>query len=227
MKKENIVLGIVSKGRLLDNSIKYLRKRNFKILYDKDKRSLTGKIRGKNILVNFLHARQIVDLLSSGIISIGISGLDILKNENNSIQKNIKIIKKLNFGKASIMAATCIESVDINSFADIEEVSEEMRKKNQKFICSTKYKKLAQDYFIKKNIKNFSIITSHGATEVDPRNNISSIIVDVVESGKTLKSNNLKTFSDSKIMDTSACLFANKKALKNKNVLKVLNLLSK
>ena len=92
-------------------------------------------------LDNFLHARQIVDLLSSGIISIGISGLDILKNENNSIQKNIKIIKKLNFGKASIMAATCVESVDINSFADIEEVSEEMRKKNQKLICSTKYKK--------------------------------------------------------------------------------------
>ena len=68
MKTENIVLGIVSKGRLLAKSIKYLRKRNFKILYDKDKRSLTGKIRGKNILVNFLHARQIVDLLSSGII---------------------------------------------------------------------------------------------------------------------------------------------------------------
>ena len=48
MKTENIVLGIVSKGRLLDNSIKYLRKRNFKILYDKDKRSLTGKIKGRN-----------------------------------------------------------------------------------------------------------------------------------------------------------------------------------
>ena len=50
MKTENIVLGIVSKGRLLDESIKYLRKRNFKILYEKDKRSLTGKIRGKNAI---------------------------------------------------------------------------------------------------------------------------------------------------------------------------------
>ena len=157
MKTENIVLGIVSKGRLLDSSIKYLRKRNFKILYDKDKRSLTGKIRGKNILVNFLHARQIVDLLSSGIISIGISGLDILKNESYSKQKSIKIIKKLNFGKASIMAAVPMEFVDVNSFADLEEVSEEMRKKNQKLICSSKYTKLAQDFFIKKNIKKFSI----------------------------------------------------------------------
>ena len=227
MKKENIVLAIVSKGRLLDDSIKYLRKRNFKILYDKDKRSLTGKIRGKDVLVNFLHARQIVDLLSSGIVSIGISGLDILKNESYSKQKSIKIIKKLNFGKASIMAATPIESVDINSFADIEEVSEQMRKKNQKLICSTKYTKLAQDYFIKKNIKNFSIVASYGATEIECKNNISSIIVDVVQSGKTLKSNSLKTFSDSKIMNTSACILANKKALKNKNVLKIINLLKK
>ena len=227
MKTENIVLGIVSKGRLLDNSIKYLRKRNFKILYDKDKRSLTGKIRDNNILVNFLHARQIVDLLSSGIISIGISGLDILKNESYFKQKSIKIIKKLNFGKASIMAAVPVEFIDVNSFADIEEVSEEMRKKNQKLICSSKYTKLAQDFFIKKNIKNFSINVSHGATEVECKNNISSLIVDVVQSGKTLRSNSLKTLTDSKIMDTSACLFANKSALKNKNVLKALNLLVK
>ena len=84
-----------------------------------------------------------------------------------------------------------------------------------------------KDFFIKKNIKNFSINISHGATEVECKNNISSLIVDVVQSGKTLRSNSLKTLTDSKIMDTSACLFANKKALKNKNVLKVLNILTK
>ena len=124
------------------------------------------------------------------------------------------------------MVCLPIEFIDTNSLADLEEISEQMRKKNQKLICSTKYVKLAQDYFIKKNIKNFSIVISHGATEVEPRNNISSIIVDVVQSGRTLKSNFLKTnFSDSKIMDTSACLFANKNALKNKNVLKIINLL--
>ena len=227
MKKENIVLAVVNKGRLLEGSIKYLKKRKFKILYDKDKRSLTGKIMGKNVIVNFLHARQIVDLLSSGIISIGISGLDILKNESYFKQKNIKIVKQLNFGKASIMAAVAIEFVDVNSFADLEEVSEEMRKKNQKLICSSKYKKLAQDYFINKNIKNFSIVNSHGATESECKNNISSLIVDVVQSGKTLRSNSLKTLTDSKIMDTSACILANKKALKNKNVLKIVNLLKK
>ena len=227
MKRENVVLGIVSKGRLLDSSIKYLKKRKFNILF-KDKRSLTGVIRGmKNVSVNLLHARQIVDLLSSGIISVGISGLDILKNETYFKQKNITIIKKLNFGNASIMAAVPIEFVDVNSFANLEEISEEMRKNNQKLICSTKYLKLAQDFLIKKNIKNFSIIASHGATEIECRNNISSLIVDVVQSGKTLKSNSLKTFSDSKIMDTSAVLLANKQALKNKNVAKIVKLLSK
>ena len=54
------------------------------------------------------------------------------------------------------------------------------------------------------------------------------MLIDVVESGKTIKSNNLKTFfSDSKIMDTSAVLLANKQALKNKNVAKIVKLLSK
>ena len=53
------------------------------------------------------------------------------------------------------------------------------------------------------------------------------MLIDVVESGKTIKFNNLKTFSDSKIMDTSAVLLVNKQALKNRNVAKIVKLLSR
>ena len=43
---------------------------------------------------------------------------------------------------------------------------------------------------------------------------------------KTIKFNNLKTFSDPKIMDTSAVLLVNKQALKNRSVAKIVKLLS-
>ena len=87
---------------------------------------------------------------------------------------------------------------------------------------------LSRNFLLKKNIKNFTITKSLGATELDCAQNRAHMLIDVVESGKTIKSNNLKTFfSDSKIMDTSAVLLANKQALKNKNVAKIVKLLSK
>ena len=221
-----INIGIVNKGRLFSKSLQYLKKRNLKIL--KDKRSLSGKIIGMNhISINFLHARSVIDLLSQNILSVGISGLDLLADEIPSKRNKIKVIKRLNFGIAKIMGIVPQSFCDVNTWADLEAISEELRKKNESLICSTKYINLARNFLLKKNIKNFSITKSLGATEIDCAQNRAHMLIDVVESGKTIKFNNLKTFSDSKIMDTSACILASKKALKNKNVLKIINLLKK
>ena len=97
-----INIGIVNKGRLFSKSLQYLKKRNLKIL--KDKRSLSGKIIGmKHISINFLHARSVIDLLSQNILSVGISGLDLLEDEIPSKKNKIKVIKRLDFGIARIM----------------------------------------------------------------------------------------------------------------------------
>ena len=149
MKKENLTLGLVSKGRLFEKSLKYLKKRNLKILYDKDKRSLSGKIKGmEHVSVNLLHARSVIDLLSQNIISVGISGLDLLADEIPSKRNKIKVIKRLDFGIARIMGIVPQEFCDINSFADLEAISEELRKNDEALICSTKYINLAKNFFL-------------------------------------------------------------------------------
>ena len=228
MKIDTFTLGLANKGRLAEKSLKYLKKRNLKIVYNKNKRSLSGKIRGReNISVNLLHARSVIDLLSQNIISVGISGLDLLEDEIPSKRNKIKVIKKLDFGIAKIMGIVPQSFCDVNTWADLEAISEELRKNNEPLICSTKYINLARNALLKKNIKNFSITKSLGATEIDCTQNRSHMLIDVVESGKTIKFNNLKTFSDSKIMNTSAVLLANKQALKNKNVAKIVKLLSR
>jgi len=228
MKIDTFTLGLANKGRLAERSLKYLKKRNLKIVYNKNKKSLSGKIKGmENVFVNLLHARSVIDLLSQNIISVGISGLDLLADEIPSKRNKIKVIKRLDFGIAKIMGIVPQSFCDVNTWADLEAISEELRKNNESLICSTKYINLARNALLKKNIKNFSITKSLGATEIDCAQNRSHMLIDVVESGKTIKFNNLKTFSDSKIMDTSAVLLANKKALKNKNVAKIVKLLSK
>jgi len=228
MKIDTFTLGLANKGRLSKKSLKYLKKRNLKIVFNKNKRSLSGKIRGMEyVSVNLLHARSVIDLLSQNIISIGISGLDLLADEIPSKRNKIKVIKRLDFGIAKIMGIVPKEACDINTWADLEAISEELRKNNESLICSTKYINLARNALLKKNIKNFSITKSLGATEIDCAQNRSHMLIDVVESGKTIKFNNLKTFFLSKIMDTSAVLLANKQALKNRNVAKIVKLLSR
>ena len=151
MKKENLTLGLVSKGRLFEKSLKYLKKRNLKILYDKDKRSLSGKIKGmKHVSVNLLHARSVIDLLSQNILSVGISGLDLLEDEIPSKRNKIKVIKRLDFGVARIMGIVPQAFCDVNTCADLESISEELRKNNEFLICSTKYINLAKIFFLKK-----------------------------------------------------------------------------
>ena len=96
MNKDNINIGIVSKGRLKNFTENLLRKRKLKIFSERGERDLFGKIKGKsNIRVLFLHAREIIEQLSIGNLDIGISGYDLLKESEINIQKKINLVKRL------------------------------------------------------------------------------------------------------------------------------------
>ncbi len=96
MNKDIINMGIVSKGRLKEESEKIFRKNNLKIYTEDGERGLVAKVKGrKNIRVLFLHAREIIDQLSLGNIDLGISGFDLLMESEINIQKNIKVSKRI------------------------------------------------------------------------------------------------------------------------------------
>ena len=132
MNKEKIKIGIVSKGRLKEDSEKVLKKKKLRIFFERGKRELKGKIKGRpNISVSFMHAREILDQLSIGNLDIGISGLDLLKESEINIQKNIKLEKKLNFGFATLVLACPNEFIDLFTTLDLDEVAEDYKKSIQ------------------------------------------------------------------------------------------------
>ena len=112
MNKEVINIGIVSKGRLKEDSEKIFKKKKLKIY--SDKRELLGKIKDRpNIRVLFLHAREIIEQIAIGKLDIGISGFDIYKESEINIQNKIKVEKKLNFGFANLVLAVRKEFIDV------------------------------------------------------------------------------------------------------------------
>ena len=228
MNKEKIKIGIVSKGRLKEDSEKVLKKKKLRIFFERGKRELIGKIKGRpNISVSFMHAREILDQLSIGNLDIGISGLDLLKESEINIQKNIKLEKKLNFGFATLVLACPNEYIDLFTTLDLDEVAENYKKSNKSLLkIGTKYVNLTREFLYSRGVTNFTIVKSLGSTELMCAMNTAQLISDITSSGATLKQNNLRVLNDGEILKSQACIFSSRKNIYKKGVKKLIKIIS-
>ena len=228
MSNETIKIGIPSKGRLKSGVLDIFKKKKLKIFSERGERELIGKVKGRpDISILFLHAREILEQLS-GNLDIGISGLDLLKESEVNIQKNIKIEKKLNFGHASLVLACRNEFIDLFTTLDLDEVADEYKKKNKSLLkIGTKYPNLTREFLYSRGVTNFTIVKSLGSTELMCAMNTAQVISDITSSGTTLKQNNLRILKDGEILKSQACIFSSRKNLKKKGVKKLINLLIK
>jgi len=229
MSKELINIGCVAKGRLKIQSEQIFKKKKLKIFFERGNRELIGKVRGRpDISVSFMHAREILEQLSIGNLDIGISGLDLLKESNINIQKNIKLEKKLNFGFATLVLACRNEFIDLFTTLDLDEVAEDYKKKNKSLLkIGTKYPNLTREFLYSRGVTNFTIVKSLGSTELMCAMNNAQLISDITSSGDTLKQNNLRILNDGEILKSQACIFSSKKNSKKKGLKNLINLLSK
>tara|TARA_B100001027_G_scaffold203204_1_gene164448 strand:+ start:80 stop:769 length:690 start_codon:yes stop_codon:yes gene_type:complete len=229
MNKEIINIGCVSKGRLKIQSEEILKKKKLRIYFDRGERELIGKVRGRaDISVSFMHAREILEQLSIGNLDIGISGLDLLKESDINIQKNIKLEKKLNFGFATLVLACRNEFIDLFTTLDLDEVAEEYKKKNKSLLkIGTKYPNLTREFLYSRGVTNFTIVKSLGSTELMCAMNTAQLISDITSSGDTLKQNNLRILNDGEILKSQACIFSSKKSKKKKGLKSLIRSLTK
>ncbi|MBK5244005.1 MAG: ATP phosphoribosyltransferase [Eubacteriaceae bacterium] len=86
----------------------------------------------------------------------------------------------------------------------------------KKMVVGTKYPLIAKTYFNAKN-QLVDIIKINGSVELAPIIGLSDCIVDIVESGNTLKENGLSVLEE--ICDISSCLIVNQVSLKTKREL--------
>ena len=79
---------------------------------------------------------------------------------------------------------------------------------------ATKFTNIARNYYVSQG-RDIDIIHLNGSIEIAPILGLSDVIVDIVETGTTLKENNLEVFEN--IVPISARLIANKSSFKFKN----------
>ena len=94
------------------------------------------------------------------------------------------------------------------------ESAREVLNNNQLIRVATKYPNIAKDYFYNKKHQTVEIIKLNGSIELAPIVGLSEVIVDIVETGNTLRENGLEVIE--KIADISARFIVNRASLKTK-----------
>jgi len=211
--KNSITIGLPSKGRLKEGSISFFEKNNLKLTSNGGERNYFARIENlPNAKIIYLHAKEIIQRLGDGTLDIGISGLDLLNESSINLKKKIEVKKKLDFGMANLVIAIPDDWIDVQTIADLEEVSFDLRdKKNIRLRVATKYPNLTNNFLVSKGVTQYKLVSSLGATETYPFIGSSEIITDITSTGKTLKDNHLRILKDGLILKSQACVFISKK----------------
>ena len=123
----------------------------------------------------------------------------------------------MNFGFADLVVAVPNNWIDVQTIADLEEISFEFKHKNtSKLRVATKYPNLTNEFLLSKGLTQYKIVNSLGSTEMYPFTDQSEIITDITSTGSTLKANKLRILKDGDMLRSSACILISKKSLRNK-----------
>lgn len=166
-------IAVQSKGRLYDETMELLKAAGIKLVAVK--RTLLVPSRNFPVELLFLRDDDIPDSVASGTADIGIVGL----NEVLEKRKNVTQIRQLGFSK-------CRLSLAIPKEANYQGLQWFNGKK-----IATSYPEILSDFLAKNNIQADIHVIS-GSVEIAPGIGLADGIFDIVSSGSTLVSNNLR-----------------------------------
>jgi ATP phosphoribosyltransferase len=185
----------IAKGRLVNHTIDILHAIgiNFPDYHEKS-RKLIFEDPVKKIRIVLVKASDVATYVERGATDLGVIGKDSLIESD----ANVFEVVDLGFGRCRFVVAGLETTV---------------LQKN-KFIVATKYPKVTNQFFTERG-QTVETIHLNGSVELAPLVGLSDCIVDIVETGRTLKDNGLKVLAE--IFDISARLIVNKASFKTKH----------
>lgn len=186
----------LSKGRLADQTVELLEKIgiNCDILKIPSRKLILSDPTGEFNFI-FVKPTDVPIYVERGAADIGVCGKDTIMEED----KNVYELLDLHLANCRLCVAG-YAGTDIDSFDTLR--------------VSTKYVNISKKYFAKQQ-QNIEIIKLSGSIELGPVVGLSDVILDIVESGKTLKENDLVVLRE--VCPVSARLIVNKVSLKTKD----------
>ena len=171
----------LAKGRLAKKTLKLLEKIGITCEEMKDPETRKLIFVNEELKVKFFLAKatDVPTYVEYGAADIGVVGRDTILEEG----RNLFEVADLGFGKCRM----CVCG---------PESARELLKHHEMIRVASKYPNIAKDYFYNKKHQTVEIIKLNGSVELAPIVNLSEVIVDIVETGSTLRENGLEVLEE-------------------------------
>src|SRR5947208_2746328 len=220
-----IRLALPGKGTLESATLAFLAECGMKVNRNNPRQYLASVSSMPDLEVVFQRAADIPLLVQDGDSTFGITGYDILaeyrgtaetESEEDDHDDDIMILEQdLGFGNCRLVVAVPENWIDVSTCADLWHLAGYyLAHKKRGLRIATKYPILTGEFLRLHGITHCKIISPHGALEAAPLTETADLIVDLTETGTTLRENHLKLLEDGIVLRSQACLIANTRLLK-------------
>jgi ATP phosphoribosyltransferase len=187
----------LAKGRLALNTLEVLEKIGISCEEIKDKSSRKLIFVNEELKLKFFLAKanDVPTYVEYGAADIGVVGKDTILEEGRKMYE----VVDLGLGKCRMCVAGPASAKELLKHGELIRVA-------------TKYPNIAKDYFYNKKHQTVEIIKLNGSIELAPIVGLSEVIVDIVETGSTLRENGLEVLEE--ICNISARMVVNEVSMK-------------
>ena len=233
-----IRLALPGKGTLESATLAFLAECGMKVNRNNPRQYLASVSSMPELEVVFQRAADIPLLVQDGDATFGITGYDILaeyrgtaeteSEDDDDHDDDIIILEQdLGYGNCRLVVAVSENWIDISTSADLWHLAGYyMAHKKRGLRIATKYPTLTGQFLRLHGITNCKIISPHGALEAAPLTETADLIVDLTETGTTLRENHLKLLEDGIVLRSQACLIGNTRLLQeNKQALSLASIM--
>ncbi|MEG0962337.1 MAG: ATP phosphoribosyltransferase [Lachnospiraceae bacterium] len=190
----------LGKGRLAKQTLEAFEKIGITCQEMKDKDTRKLIFVNEELKLKFFLAKgpDVPTYVEYGAADIGIVGKDTILEEG----RNIYEVLDLGFGRCRMCVCGPTEAKELLLHHELIRVA-------------TKYPRIAKDYFYNKKHQTVEIIKLNGSIELAPIVGLSEVIVDIVETGSTLRENGLSVLEE--VCPLSARMVVNQVSMKMEN----------
>lgn len=198
----------LGKGRLAKKTLELFEKIGITCeeMNDKDSRKLIFVNEELKLRFFLSKGPDVPTYVEYGAADIGIVGRDTILEEGRHLYE----VMDLGFGKCRMCVCGPASA-------------KEYLQHHERIRVATKYPNIAKDYFFNKKHQTVEIIKLNGSIELAPIVGLSEVIVDIVETGSTLRENGLEVLEE--VCSLSARMVVNQVSMKmeNERITKIIN----
>lgn len=181
MNEDRYLTFALTKGRLANQTLELFEEMGISCEEMKDKSTRKLIFVNEDWKLKFFLAKgpDVPTYVEYGAADMGVAGRDTVLEEN----RNVYEVLDLGFGKCRM----CVCG---------PESARELLLHHERIRVASKYPNIAKDYFYNKKHQTVDIIKLNGSVELGPLVGLSEVIVDIVETGSTLKENGLEVLEE-------------------------------